>query len=129
MWRTLLKSKIHRARVTQADLDYEGSITIDASLMKAADLVPHEQVHVWNLTNGNRFETYAIPGERNSGTIQINGAAAHCAKKGDLVIIASFTQIAEDKAARYEPIVVFVDSKNRIARIDHKSGSPKVVNF
>ncbi len=123
MLRALLKSKIHRARVTKADLHYEGSISIDAALMRAADLVTHEHVHVWNVTNGRRFETYVIPAPRGSGQIQINGAAAHHARKGDLVIIASFAHLSNTKAIRHRPRVVFVDTKNRIVRIARQSGA------
>ena len=126
MLRTLLKSKIHRARVTRADLHYEGSISIDAALMKAADLVPHEHVHVWNVTNGKRFETYAIPAPKGSGQIQINGAAAHHAKRGDHVIIVSFGHLPEARATRHRPKIVFVDTKNRIKRIARISGNAAV---
>lgn len=122
MLRTLLKSKIHRATVTKADLHYEGSITIDAHLMKAADLIPHEHVHIWNLTNGNRFETYVIPGHSGSGEIQINGAAAHHAKKGDQVIISSFAHLSVTQARKHKPRIVFVDPQNRIQKTARKSG-------
>ena len=119
---SLLKSKIHRATVTQADLDYEGSISIDAGLMKAGNLVTHEHVHVWNITQGTRFETYVIPGPLGSGMIQINGAAAHLAKKGDKVIITSFTNLSARKIKRHKPKIVFVDDHNRITRITNQSG-------
>lgn len=121
---TILNSKIHRARVTSADKHYEGSISIDANLMKAADLVHHQHVHVWNVTTGSRFETYAIPAPKSSGMIQINGAAAHHAKKGDLVIISSFAHIPRAKAKSHKPKVVFVDDKNRVKKITRMSGSP-----
>ncbi len=123
MLRQLMKSKIHRARVTRADLEYEGSITIDPILMEAANLVPHEHVHIWNVTNGNRFETYALEGERGSGTIQVNGAAAHHANPDDLIIITSFAQVSEEKIAEHHPHVIFVDPEdNSITRIAEKSG-------
>ncbi len=121
MFRTLLKSKIHRATVTKADLHYEGSITLDEDLMKASDLVTHEHVHVWNVTNGNRFETYVIPGP--AGMVQINGAAAHQARKGDLVIITSFAQLSASQSRKHRPKIVFVDSQNRIRKISRQSGS------
>ena len=114
MLRTMMKSKIHRATVTQADLDYEGSISIDRTLMDATDLLPNEAVCVWNVTNGNRFETYVVEGERDSGCICVNGAAAHLVNPGDLVIIAAFTWLPEEAARKHEPKVVFVDEQNRI---------------
>lgn len=113
MFRTLLKSKIHRVTVTDADLHYEGSITVDQNLLEAADILPHEHVHIWDVTNGNRFETYALAGPRGSGTICINGAAAHLAKKGDVVIITSFFTVAEEKARQHRPTVVLVDEHNQ----------------
>jgi aspartate 1-decarboxylase len=115
MRRTLFRSKIHRATVTQADLDYEGSVTIDATLMRAADILPYEKVHIWNRTNGSRLETYALEGEPDSGVICVNGAAAHLARPGDMVIIATFAEAADEIEARaWRPIVVHVDAKNRI---------------
>lgn len=122
MVRTLLKSKIHRATVTRADLHYEGSLTLDQDLMKAGDLVPHEHIHVWNVTTGSRFETYVIPGKKKSGVLQINGAAAHHAKEGDLVIISSFAQIPASGVKRHKPKIVFVNEKNKIVRITRTSG-------
>ena len=116
MLRKLLRSKIHRATVTAADLAYEGSITVDSSLMEAAGLVPHEAVDIYNVTNGHRFETYAIPGRPGSGEIQINGAAAHLAAPGDVIIIACFGYLAEKEMANHEPRLVFVDEHNRIRR-------------
>jgi aspartate 1-decarboxylase len=110
----MMRAKIHRATVTQADLDYEGSISIDRTLMDATDLLPNEAVCVWNVTNGNRFETYVVEGERNSGCICVNGAAAHLVNPGDLVIIAAFTWLPEEAARKHEPKVVFVDGDNRI---------------
>jgi aspartate 1-decarboxylase len=115
MRRTLLKSKIHRATVTEADLDYVGSIAIDPLLMAAADLLEHERVEIYNITNGERFATYAIPGRRGAGEICINGAAAHKARAGDLVIIASYAAYDEAERAGHEPRLVFVDAANRIA--------------
>ena len=114
MRRTLFKSKIHRATVTQADPDYEGSVTIDSALMRAADILPYEKVHIWNRTNGSRLETYALEGPAGSGIICVNGAAAHLVSPGDLVIIAAFTWLEEEAARRHEPKVVFVDERNRI---------------
>ncbi|HCU23856.1 MAG TPA: aspartate 1-decarboxylase [Deltaproteobacteria bacterium] len=116
MWRNLLKSKIHRATVTDADLHYEGSVSVDLNLLEAADILPHEHVHVWDVTNGNRFETYALAAPRGSATICINGAAAHLAKKGDVVIITSFASLPEDKVASHQPKVVLVDAHNQIVR-------------
>jgi len=112
--RTMLKSKIHRARVTQVDLDYEGSITIDRSLMEASNILPFEMVEVLDVNNGARFSTYAIEGETNSGIIAINGAAARLVAKGDIVIILSYCQVPDDEAVGMTPSVVRVDSQNRI---------------
>lgn len=114
MFRNLLKSKIHRATVTDADLHYEGSVSVDLNLLEAADILPHEHVHIWDVTNGNRFETYALAAPRGSATICINGAAAHLAKKGDIVIITSFVVLPEDKLAEHQPKVVLVDAHNQI---------------
>ena len=114
MTRKMMRAKIHRATVTQADVDYEGSITIDRTLMDATDLLPNEAVCVWNVTNGNRFETYVVEGGRDSGEICVNGAAAHLVTPGDLVIIAAFSWMEEEAARRHEPKVVFVDEQNRI---------------
>jgi aspartate 1-decarboxylase len=112
--RTMLKSKIHRARVTQVDLDYEGSITIDRSLMEASDILPFERVEVLNVNNGARFSTYAIEGEANSGIIGVNGAAARLVARGDVVIILSYCQVPDDEAIGMTPSIVRVDSQNRI---------------
>jgi aspartate 1-decarboxylase len=112
--RTMLKSKIHRARVTQVDLDYEGSITIDRALMEASDILPFERVEVLNVNNGARFGTYAIEGEANSGIIGINGAAARLVAKGDIVLILSYCQVPDDEAISITPSIVRVDSQNRI---------------
>lgn len=117
MQRIMLKSKIHRATVTDANVDYEGSISLDEELMEAAGILPFEQVHIYNITNGARFQTYAIKGERGSGEVCINGAAAHLAKKGHMVIIASYASMEEIEAVRHEPILVYVDAENRIKDI------------
>jgi aspartate 1-decarboxylase len=114
MTRKMMRAKIHRATVTQADVDYEGSITIDRTLMDAADLIPNEAVCVWNVTNGNRFETYVVEGGRDTGEICVNGAAAHLVTPDDLVIIAAFSWMEEATARRHRPAVVFVDEQNRI---------------
>jgi aspartate 1-decarboxylase len=110
----MLKSKIHRARVTQVDLDYEGSITIDRSLMEAGDILPFERVEVLNINNGARFSTYAIEGEANTGIIGVNGAAARLVARGDIVIIISYCQVPDDEAINMVPSIVRVDSQNRI---------------
>lgn len=114
MFRTLLKSKIHRATVTEADLHYEGSVTIDADLMRAADIVPHERVEVYDITNGHRLATYAIEGPAGSGVICINGAAAHLVKAGDLVIITSYAQYSPEEVERHRPTVLLVNEQNRV---------------
>lgn len=114
MRRTFLRSKIHRATVTHADLDYEGSVSIDEDLLEAAGIWEYEAVHVWNITRGTRLQTYAIRGERGSGVICINGAAAHLNKPGDLVILASFAELEESEARAFKPTVILVDSQNRI---------------
>ena len=114
MMRKMLRAKIHRATVTEANLDYEGSITIDRTLMDATDLLPNEAVCVWNVTSGTRFETYTVVGEPGSGVICVNGAAAHLVRPGDLIIIAAFTWLEEAAARVHEPKVVFVDERNRI---------------
>jgi aspartate 1-decarboxylase len=114
MQRKMLKSKIHRATLTGADLQYEGSITIDKDLMEAADIIPYEAVSVWDVTNGNRFETYAIEGERGSGVVCVNGAAARLVAPKDLVIVASFVNMNNDEALKHEPKLVFVDDRNRM---------------
>jgi len=110
--RTMLKSKIHRARVTGVHLDYEGSIAIDRELLAEADILPHEQVHILNLNNGQRFTTYAIEGEK--GQVDLRGAAARLAQKGDIVIILTYCQMQDEEARSYEPRVVYADEQNRI---------------
>lgn len=117
MQRTFLKSKIHRATVTAADTEYEGSVTIDAELLEAADIREFEQVHVYDLTNGERLTTYAIRGVPGSGVVQVNGAAAHRVRPGDLVIIASYAAYSEAEAASHRPRIVRVDRKNRISEL------------
>lgn len=114
MKRTLLKSKIHRATVTDADLDYEGSISIDPVLARAADLVPFERVEIYNITNGERFATYFIEGREGSGEITLNGAAAHKVTPGDLVIICSYAEYSEEEVERHRPRLVYVDAQNSI---------------
>lgn len=116
-YRKMLKSKIHRATVTQADLNYEGSITISPELLAASNILAYEAVNVWNVTAGTRFETYAITGPKGSGEICVNGAAAHLVTPGDLIIIASFTQVLEEHCALWDPTVVFVDEFNRMKEI------------
>jgi aspartate 1-decarboxylase len=118
MRRTLFKSKIHRATVTQADLDYEGSVSIDEDLLDAAGIWEFEAVHVWNITRGTRLQTYAIKGERGSGVICINGAAAHLNRPGDMVILATFAEMEDAEARTHVPKVVLVDEKNRIVAKD-----------
>lgn len=112
--RAMLKSKIHQARVTQVNLDYEGSITIDKALMEASDLLPFERVEVLNINNGARFSTYVIEGEASSGVIGINGAAARLAAKGDIIIILSYCQVPDDEAVAVTPNTTYVDDKNRL---------------
>lgn len=114
MYITVLKSKLHRAVVTDADLNYVGSITIDEALMEAADIVPFEKVQVVNNNNGARFETYVIKGERGSGTICVNGAAARLVQKGDVVIILSYCTVSREEAAGIQPAVVLLEGQNRI---------------
>ncbi len=115
MRRTLFKSKIHRATVTHADLEYEGSVTIDEDLMDAASILEYEAIHVWNITRGTRLQTYAIRGGRGSGIICINGAAAHLNGPGDRVILATFAEMEEEEARQHVPTVILVDERNRIA--------------
>jgi aspartate 1-decarboxylase len=109
----MFRAKIHRARVTQADLDYVGSITIDQDLLEEADILPNERVDIYNITNGNRLSTYALSGPRGSGVIGVNGAAAHLVKPGDMVIIAAYGNFTEAQARTLKPRVVLVDEKNR----------------
>lgn len=124
MFRTMLKSKIHRASVTQADLHYVGSVAIDRDLMDAADLLEGEQVAIADITNGARLETYVIPAPRGSGTITINGAAAHLVHAGDLVIIMNYATMDDAEAKRWKPIVVHVDEKNRVINLGNDPAEP-----
>ena len=114
MLRTMMKSKIHRATVTQANLHYVGSVTVDEDLLEAADLLPGELVHIVDVTNGARLETYTIAGERGSGVIGVNGAAAHLVHPGDLVILIAYAQLETAEARSFSPAVVFVDDENRV---------------
>ncbi|MDO8455882.1 MAG: aspartate 1-decarboxylase [Burkholderiaceae bacterium] len=113
MFRTLLKSKIHRVAVTQCELHYEGSCAIDENLLDAANIAENEQIHIWNINNGERLITYAIRGERGTGMISVNGSAARRASVGDLIIIAAFAQVSDDEVAAHQPRLVFVDDDNR----------------
>ncbi len=112
---TMLKAKIHRATVTRAHLDYEGSVTIDRTLLEAAGILPYERVEIYNVTRGSRLATYAIEGEAGSGAIEINGAAAHLAGPGDLVILAAYCEMSPAEAPAHRPRLVFVDERNRIS--------------
>lgn len=116
--RTMLKSKIHRARVTEADINYEGSITIDAELMEAADIVPYEAVHVLDVETGARLQTYAIEGPPGSGVVCINGAAARLVHRGDTVILITYTDLSEAEVRRHKPLKVFVGEGNRITHVE-----------
>lgn len=118
MRRIMLKSKIHRATITGSDLNYVGSITIDPDLLEAADILPHEQVHVLDVDNGARFETYALVGERGTGTMQVNGAAARLVHSGDTIIVVSYAEYDERDLEQYEPRVVHVDRGNAIVTVD-----------
>lgn len=127
----MLKGKIHRARVTGSDLNYEGSIEIDSSLMEAAGFVPFEQVDIWNVTNGERFSTYALSASRNSGIIGVNGAAARKVQAGDEIIITAYAEMTEKQAKHWRPRVVFVDQRNRIrvGNIAHGLGRKDSMNL
>lgn len=131
MMRTMLKCKIHRATVTEAVLHYEGSITIDETLLTAAGLVEYEQVHIYNIDNGNRFSTYVIQGERDSGVICLNGAAARQVSKEDRIIIANYATYDEKELANFHPTLVYVDAQNRITSVKRKVKSdsqiPRIV--
>ena len=124
MMRVMMKSKIHRATVTQADLHYVGSVTLDAALMQAADLLEGEQVAIVDITNGARIETYVIPGERGSGVIGINGAAAHLIHAGDLIIIMSYAVVDDAEARSLKPLVVHLDELNRVVKIGNEPAEP-----
>jgi aspartate 1-decarboxylase len=116
----MFKSKIHRATVTEANLDYEGSVTIDLDLLEAADILPSEEIHVWDVTNGARLVTYTLAGPRGSGCVCINGAAAHLVRPGDRVILATFARMEDQEAKRHVPRVVLVDDDNRIRSSSHR---------
>ncbi|MCG3172547.1 MAG: Aspartate 1-decarboxylase [Myxococcota bacterium] len=129
MQREMLKSKIHRATITHANLQYEGSVTIDADLLDAADLIENEMVHIWNVTCGSRLQTYALRGDRGSGVICLNGAAARLCAPGDKVIIASFVHMEDTEAKKHEPRLVFVDDQNRIVPLNRKEiPGPRLVS-
>lgn len=117
---TLLKSKLHRATVTHSEVDYEGSCAIDRSLLDTANILPYEQIEIYNITNGERFTTYAIEAERNSGIISVNGAAAHRASPGDLVIICSYAVLDQSEAAVFHPTLVYLDEKNQVKKISER---------
>jgi aspartate 1-decarboxylase len=117
MRRIMLESKIHKVRVTETDLNYEGSLTLDESLMEAAGVAPFEQVHVYNISNGERFVTYLIKGQRDTGVVAVNGAAAHKAKKGDELIVAFYGCLEEEKIGFFSPKIILVDDKNRIKQV------------
>jgi aspartate 1-decarboxylase len=119
-------SKIHRAVVTHADLHYEGSCTIDVDLMDAADILPNQELHIWNITQGTRIVTYALPGPRGSGVICINGAAAHHNSPGDLVILATFGEMDGEEARTFEPKIVMVDKDNRIKTMRAEIPGPQM---
>lgn len=124
MFRKFLRAKIHRATVTGADLDYEGSIAIDTQLLEAANIASFESVHIWNVSNGERFETYAIPAKAGSGEIMLNGAAARRVQVGDKVIVAAFSWLDQTEFTEQKPALVFVDEKNRILKEAESQGHP-----
>jgi aspartate 1-decarboxylase len=127
MHRNMLRSKIHRATVTGADLHYEGSVTIDADLLARADILAHQEVEIWNVTNGERFRTYALEGQAGSGVVCVNGAAAHKVERGHLVIIATFGWMTDSEAREWKPAVVFVDERNRpVERAGERAGQADV---
>lgn len=125
-FRKMLRAKIHRATVTHADLAYEGSITLAPELLEASGILPYEAVDIWDVTNGNRLQTYAIEGERGSETIAINGAAAHLIHPGDIVIIAAFSYLDQAQAVQHHPVVVFVDAHNRVTERREEVPGPKL---
>ena len=125
MFKTFLHAKIHRATVTHCELHYEGSCGIDQELLDASGIRPNEQVHIWNVSNGERFITYAISSPRGSGVISLNGSAARRASVGDLVIIAAFASVHDDKVGEHVPTLVFVDGANRIAEVRHQPAGPQ----
>jgi aspartate 1-decarboxylase len=121
---SVFKSKIHRATVTHADLEYEGSVSVDAELLRAADILPFEAVHVWNVTRGTRLMTYALEGPAGSGVVCVNGAAAHLNQPGDLVILATFAEMEAEEARQHKPKVVRVDADNRIVSMEEERPGP-----
>jgi len=125
MLRHFLLGKIHRATVTRADIDYVGSITIDVALMEAAGFLENEKIDIYDVSNGSRLSTYVIPGQRGSGEIGINGAAAHLIRRGDLVILASYGWMAAEEAAKQRPRVVHVDGKNRVLQVTDEERTPQ----
>ena len=125
MFRTLLKSKIHRVAVTQCELHYEGSCAIDEDLLDAANITENEQIHIWNINNGERFVTYAIKAPRGSGIFSLNGSAARRAAVGDLIIIAAFGLVAEEGVAAHEPQLVFMDEKNQVKELRSHPENPE----
>ncbi len=129
MQRFMFKAKIHRATITQADLNYEGSLSVDRTLLEAADLLPYEKVSVVNINNGERLETYVIPAEAGSGVICLNGAAARKGSPGDLIIIMSYAMMSDEEAKSYRPTVVHVDRKNRIVEITHEQVAGKEYEY
>jgi aspartate 1-decarboxylase len=126
MRRTLFRSKIHRAVITHADLHYEGSVTIDADLLDAADILENEAIHVWNISRGTRLQTYAVPGPRGSGIVCVNGAAAHLNGPSDLVILATFAEMSDEEARTHRPKVVRVDARNRIVGDEPEVPGPRM---
>jgi len=124
----VFKSKIHRATVTHADLEYEGSVTVDAALLEAADILPFEAVHIWNVTRGTRLVTYALEGPRGSGAVCINGAAAHLNSPGDLVILATFAEMTREEAREFKPRIVLVDEQNRPTVTGHAETPGPILN-
>ena len=126
MYRSMLKSKLHRLTVTAADVDYEGSITLDADLLEAAQILPYEEVHIWNVTRGTRLQTYAMAGEPSSGTVCVNGAAARLVHPGDVIIVATFAQYDDAAARSHRPRIVLVSEKNRIQQAGaHETPGPQ----
>jgi aspartate 1-decarboxylase len=128
-FRKMLGSKIHRATVTHADVNYEGSISISPELLKVADILPYEAVSIWNVTSGTRLETYAIEGQPGSSDICMNGAAAHLVSPGDLVIIARFIYVDDEDCPNFKPIIIFVDERNQIKEIRSEVAGPDMVSF
>lgn len=124
----MLKSKIHRATITQADVNYQGSLTLDAKLLEASDIVEFEEVHVWNVTRGSRFHTYAMVGEPGTGVVCVNGAAALLVEPGDLIIVATFTMLDAADVTGFKPTIVFVDAHNRVTKVKAERAGPLEAN-